>query len=430
MRARIYDPVGPWWWRFPLPALGALLVAGGARWAAVEDGTRGWATLLFGVALLMLSRLFPWRFAEREAHLALGAGRVEVRGAGPLAQPIVATRVRAASTALGADGAYAVALECPGRWRHPLVLKVETVDDAERLCDALGVGYYGVGELCWPSEPSSRRKERRFAWCGAASSALLAAHLACAGQPWVSGPLVELASSLAAIGLLVASAIVAGFALDQVKGGMSSWVALTKTGLDLSRTALPFRSVPYYAIQRVAEVPGGVDVIMVPPYGSMRIRLANPSRVDADLDADVKAFSAQLRTAVRRAHGDRSPEPGVSPSVEVLRRHGASVKAWLSRLDATAQAMRSGSAYRGAAVSVRELREALDSHDADPELRAAAARVLVRVAPDDARPRVEAAIATMRDVDGRRRLRLVAEEAADPDGDALRALEELEAQRA
>ncbi|MCU0685705.1 MAG: hypothetical protein MUF34_26255, partial [Polyangiaceae bacterium] len=148
MRARIYDPIGPWWLHLPLPLLGALLCVVGFV-QGLGEGVVGWLSVAFGLGLLALSRVVPLRIGERDAHLELGPGWVAVRKAGVLTQRVVATRVRAASTAQ-IEGGYAVALECPGRGRHPLVLKVESPSEVERLCDALGVGYYGVGVLSWP----------------------------------------------------------------------------------------------------------------------------------------------------------------------------------------------------------------------------------------------------------------------------------------
>jgi hypothetical protein len=424
MRARIYDPVGPWWLRLPLPLLGALSAGGGFAWGWREGGSGGWVALAVGLGLLSLSRVLPPRFAEREARLELGPGRVDVREAGALAQRIVATRVRAASTAQ-LEGAYAVAIEGPGRGRHPLVLEVESAADVERICDALGVGYYGVGELRWPG--GSRRLERLVAWGGAAGCAFVAA---CAAAPALIDWFAP-AFALAVAWVVTASLVLAGLALEQLRrGGPAHWVALTKAGLDLSQMPLAYRFVPYHLIEEVAEEKGAVALTLAKPYGALRIPLPSPSALDGGSDADVAAFAAQLRTAARRARGDRAPEPSVSPAVETLRRQGESVKAWLERLDATAQAMRAGSIYRGAAVSAHELREALDNHDADPELRAAAARVLLRVDPGEARPHVDAAVATLRDADARRRLRLVADEVDEADGEALEALEALEARRA
>lgn len=427
MRARIYDPIGPWWLRLPLPLLGALLLGGGFGWGYGDGRHVAWTAVVAGFGLLSLSRVLPLRFAEREARLELDPGRIEVRDAGLLTQRVVATRVRAASTAQ-LDGSYAVALECPGRWRHPLVLKVADTREVEQICDALGVGYYGVGELRWPGGAGPHRLERLVAWASAAACAFL---VACVVFP----DLIDAFASLFAFsvsGVVAASLVLATFAIEQLRrGGPAQWVGLTKAGLDLSKMSLAFRSVPYHLIEAVAEVEGAVDVTMVKPYGVLRIPLLSPSPLDGGAAADVEAFAAQLRTAARRARGDRAPEPGVSPSVETLRRQGESVKAWLGRLDATAQSMRAGSIYRGAAVSARELCEAIDNHDADPELRAAAARVLMRVDAGEARSRVDAALATLRDADARKRLRLVVDGADDEiDDDALEALEALEARRA
>lgn len=65
-------------------------------------------------------------------------------------------------------------------------------------------------------------------------------------------------------------------------------------------------------------------------------------------------------------------------ALEDLKRGQETTTAWLQRLDAQASALRSG-AYRGEGYNVSELWQALDDHDAAPEVRVAAARVLLRV---------------------------------------------------
>ncbi|HEU4532962.1 MAG TPA: hypothetical protein VFS00_02545, partial [Polyangiaceae bacterium] len=330
MRARIYDPIGPWWLRLPLPLVGALL-CGASLMAGERAASLGWLPLSIGLGLLALSRLWPPRFAERDAQLELGPGRVEVRGAGPLTQRIVATRVRAASTAQ-VEGGYAVALECPGRGRHPLVLRVESPSEVERICDALGVGYYGVGVLQWPGGGSGLPGlEHIVAWVAVLGCALLVA--GAASPSLIDANLGLFALAVACV--VTAAIVLVGLVTERLRRGPERSIALTKTGLDLSRMALPFQFLPYHLIEEVAETPDAVELTLTRPHGALRVPLhVPPFRGPGGARGDVAAFAAQVRTAARRARGDRAPERGVSPSVETLGRQGDPVKAWLERLDA------------------------------------------------------------------------------------------------
>jgi hypothetical protein len=102
-------------------------------------------------------------------------------------------------------------------------------------------------------------------------------------------------------------------------------------------------------------------------------------------------------------------------------------RSWLDRLDATAQMMSQSPGYRGAGFEEADLWATLADHDAPPDVRAAAARVLARVAPAEAEKKIEEVLAAVREEPTRRRIRI----AIDADVElASRELEELEAQEA
>jgi hypothetical protein len=86
-----------------------------------------------------------------------------------------------------------------------------------------------------------------------------------------------------------------------------------------------------------------------------------------------------------------------------------------------------GAGYRGAALDEHDLWRTLADPDADVDLRAGVARALVRIAPETALEKVEAAVAAMRDPHEAKRIRV----ALHPDIEkASRLLEELEEEAA
>jgi hypothetical protein len=99
-------------------------------------------------------------------------------------------------------------------------------------------------------------------------------------------------------------------------------------------------------------------------------------------------------------------------------------RAWLERIDATAATLVEGAgAYRAADISTQDLWTALESPDAPAPLRAAAARILARVVPGEAGPRIGLTLAAERDDRTRDRIRVALEEDVDA---AARELERLD----
>jgi hypothetical protein len=95
----------------------------------------------------------------------------------------------------------------------------------------------------------------------------------------------------------------------------------------------------------------------------------------------------------------------------VLRRNGETAREWLVRLDMAGQMLSAGSGYRGNSLDAADLWTILEDPEAEPELRAAAARVL-RHSPDN-RVRIDTAVAAVRDESTNRRLRVAVEDDLD-----------------
>ena len=115
--------------------------------------------------------------------------------------------------------------------------------------------------------------------------------------------------------------------------------------------------------------------------------------------------------------------PEIPASLAILSPRDEGKRAWLERIDVTAAAMAQGEGYRRAGVEPRDLWAALESPDAPATLRAAAARILARIAPEEAGDRIARALAMEHDRDTRTRIRVALEE--DVDG-AARELELLD----
>ncbi len=136
---------------------------------------------------------------------------------------------------------------------------------------------------------------------------------------------------------------------------------------------------------------------------------------------------AQVLSAAQRAQGNAAPKPEIETRVDILRKNGENARNWLARLDMAAQTL-DASGYRGNSLEEKDLWVILEDPDAEPEMRAAAARVLARARPH-ARVRIDGAIAAVRDEAVEKRLRIAV--TADPQhaGAELVELEALEEPR-
>jgi hypothetical protein len=91
-------------------------------------------------------------------------------------------------------------------------------------------------------------------------------------------------------------------------------------------------------------------------------------------------------------------------SVAQLKRGDASVGDWLARVDAIA-ATQNAPGYRGAQFSQDDLWGAVEDHETAPDIRAAAARLLMRISPEKSQDRVAAVLGSIHDDTEREHLR-------------------------
>src|SRR5579883_1917586 len=124
MRARVIDPIGPFWLRAAVPLLGVLIaIAGGV----LTGMTGSVGVLCAGLALALGGSVLVPRLRARYAEITLGDGWIDVGG--PLPRRIRARSVRAATSARTERG-VAVALTTRFRHNRPIVLEVASDEEA------------------------------------------------------------------------------------------------------------------------------------------------------------------------------------------------------------------------------------------------------------------------------------------------------------
>jgi hypothetical protein len=414
MRATVHDPSGPLWTRLVVPALGGLCIASGLLWAWLDGAAPG-AELYVGLSVMLLAPFVVGRHAPRRARIELGHGCVFVCDAGVLDQTISARAVEGASTSITPSGAVALALARSWRAGRPIFLELDSEADATRIRDALGVGHHGFGALGWPARASVTHRVLAVLRIAAAALALLVAWRVAVGG--------DLPSIAALFPFLFALPFAWAFAANADRESRIELSPLGVRYFEWNR----WQFVPYVEIIDVKDTEAGItlrrgagDPTFLP---APRVKHGRRGLTVAEREHIV----AQIRNAARRARGEGPPEPDMAASTLLASRADENARTWLERLDATARTIADGAGYRGLALSELDLWNAVQNHDADPEVRAGAARVLVRVEGGAARARIETIIAAVRDDLSIKRIRIATGGDVDEASRELESIEEIPA---
>jgi hypothetical protein len=416
VRARIHDATGPRWTRLVLPAIGALgMVAGLFRWRA--DGAPLGPDFFVGFALFIVAPLLLGRHSPRAVELVAVPGRLLVRRAGLLTQTIHARDLNGGSTTSSAGG-VTLAIGRANR-DAPTLLELTRDEDLKAVRDALGIGHHGFGSLSFPTAPRVvDRLRATLRICAAAAAFLIGL---CIVLSIEAAPLVTLATFFLIFPFPFAHFWTWVRARETrhdgrvwltpedvvLQGGRGGWEHVRYADIASARV-----EDGWLVLERRDSKPVCTRVTLVrhARHGATRVEIAH--------------ILAQIEDAGRRARGEFVPEPAIGGAATLARQENEPARSWLERVEATARQL-SGS-YRGAALSAAELWAALENHDADPSVRAASARVLVRVAPPEALARVESVLAAVRDDLVRAKMRV----AVEPDLEhACDELEQLEVRR-
>jgi hypothetical protein len=401
--ARLFDPSGPLWLRAILPTLAGLSFA--LTFATLGLDLDLPAVWLFPLGGLMtaLSRFFPLPFGWRKVQLAVTPGQVEVRSAGLLSRTLRARGVRAVSTAASPSGVLVSVQGRGGQGVQPLALEIKSSDEAELVCDALGIGQHGLGALRWRSgDTSHERAEVAAAVMLALSSLALLL------------PLRNFSPALSPLAWLAMVASLLGVVLTLPFRGTQPHLALTPEAIDLRAASGDWASVPYGCVEEVELVGQDIVLTLTAPHPKITVNFKSGLfGFRATGREELEHIALQVRSACQRARGLGPAAPEAASFVENLKRGQESPRDWLSRLDAVARSLSMGGAYRSEPFTTEDLWTTLENHDADSELRAAAARVLMRVRPEEAAPRVASVMATLRDEGACRRLRVVTDDDLD-----------------
>jgi hypothetical protein len=416
MRAGFSDPHGPRVWRaapYALP-VAMLLFAVFGPLSSAAGGLLGVAS----VGVFHLLGFFGVRQRKlRNAELECGPGFVDVKRSGSRNQRIRAKDISGATTARTAEG---ITLTLQHRKRdQPITLELESEAEAEKVRHALGIGHGGFGTIGWRTHAESMARAAFVGRLIVLASVLITLAFA-------AGVSTD-AAFIAGVVLAQFAAVGAALNLAGLLAKASeATVVMEAEGLRL-RTPRGWFALPYPAVLKVEDHERGFVFTVPPPYHQVAVERAG--RFIGGMGAHERtALVSQVTAAALRARGLGPQKNDVTGRVDVLRRNGENARDWLVRLDMAGQMLSSGPGYRGNTLDTEDLWAILEDPEAEPDLRAAAARVL-RHAPDT-KVRIDAAVAAVRDEAAGKRLRVAIRDDLDAASEELTQLDASEAAEA
>jgi hypothetical protein len=402
LTARVCDPLGPLWTR----AIGAAVTVVLGMLLAVASFV-GWPFAPVAVTLFVTAVLFgAWtsrrRPAVRAATIGLGRTHIDVSGAGALSQRIKARDVLAARIAATSEGPSLALMRRYSR-RRPVLLELRTDEELARVRHALRIGPSGFGVVAWPAAPrgelGAALASVQLTWFLLFSVGLVsAAWLGPLGAPFAAGP--------------IAWALVVAW--EALSAGSAWRVALSAHGVTVAE---PRGRTTHTANTELLGADLRAETLVVrTAHGDVSF----PAR--DWLPEERRCILAQITAAMALAGGPSPAAPALPGTLSFLERGRERSRDWLERLDAAASAMASPEVYRRPDVALGDLWSTLESPDAPPEVRAAAARVLARVTPEEAAERVSDVLASERDPRARDVIHMALEEDVEDAAAALDAL--------
>jgi hypothetical protein len=403
MRVAFSDPQGPNLWRMA-PYGGPIALFLFACFGPFS-GVPAVLLAVMAVALFHLVGVMPLRQGRvRSTELVTGPGFIEIKKAGTRTQRIDAKSIVGGTTARTKTGILFTLSHA--KRDQPIALEVENDADADRIRHALGIGHGGFGSVGWRTTPSSSAKT---GFWGRMITFLIGMSIVGLG--------FFVSHEAAGIGALLSG----HFALIAMILSLVGWfgranppsVVMAAEGLKV-QTKTGWFTVPYDHVQNIEEVKGALRFTVPPPYHFVDVE-ASGNLIGTGLGPDDRdGLIKQILSAAARARGLGASKTDVTGRVDALRRNGETPRDWLARLDMAGRMLETTAAgYRGHTLDHEDLWAILEDPEAEAELRAAAARVLRHSQKPETRPRIDAAVAAVRDESVNRRLRIAIRDDVD-----------------
>jgi hypothetical protein len=435
MRAKVHAGGGAGLYRFAQVALGPLLVVLVLLFAKDTAVTDLLPSTIFGdppFLLLALSGMFAlaWpsfvgRKASRTISLRMRASLVELGwGIFPW-QRIRSTAVKATSVARATEGVSLIITQKHG---SPIFLELEDEEAAQSVETALAMGGAAEGLLSFDAQVPGRKafpRDTLEVLIRFAGFFLWPAYYL-AAMNFISIASVEGKGMFGIPGL---GCVALGFLMHLLRPYGRAQLVLEAEGLRLGNSL----RVAYRNLDFVEVTGKGVALHMAASVSDAATGPMSPhpnaSAAEKKLEILLPRLSAKERAhvathilaAVHRAKGNEPARASMPGWIAALsRKKDEPARAWFGRLDSMDQD-REGDPYRRGALDRNELGQTIRDQEAPAEVRAGAARVLWRLAPEEARRRI-AELDARAEPEMVERLRIAVEGDAEEAGDAYEEL--------
>lgn len=391
IEARVHAPTAPLWQRTTAYVVGWAFIASGL--VALDSFPIADALLAMGASILFGASIFLNRQNAKSARIYLTSGRMVIRSSRSLPRVVTTRALRGAVVSrfdTGADERFVLTLAEKHSLRSPISIELTTERAAKDIRKALGIRRDGFGEVDWSLTPTLLDQHDGYARIAAFVSCLLL----------VVAPSIFRWSTLGALfGIGMAAIIFSSLVSAARLGRRAPAIILTPTRFELRHRGIVER-LRYDEIRSVSDA--GTTFTLEPATdrmlsdgGSVACRPARWAR--SGMRADERAIMlAHLRGAIVQANASSPTTDDDAFQIDQLQRGQSSVIDWLARIDALA-ATQSEPGYRGSSITEEDLWRAVESHETAADVRAAAARLLIRISPENSHDRVASVLTSIHD---------------------------------
>jgi hypothetical protein len=387
MRARIREPGESLRWFFY--GLAAICIFAAAIFRA-EIGPPLDPVFFMGAALLFMSPIFQQRTAWRNAEIATQPGRLSIsrRGIFGKRATTVATRNVIGASIARVGERVNLALAIGSRSRHPVVIAFENETDASLVTKSLGIGGHGFGVVVWERGPRLVHRVAASVRLAAAVYCFVVCVLAKVSDPFAATLDVQSVSTLIVVGalafvlllpLVIARRTTAlnnmGVVHFEDRIQLLSWSTISSIQLENS----------HFVIARVVRGDDARHDLLTAkiPFVKRGLFLPGLDDVDTAMILDhVSATSERARLGIR-------PESHQQVRTLLAKKDRETNAAWVRRIDDLAESWRASPPRYGESVThAQALWQAVEDHDCEENLRVLAARMLAKLDPDAAPPKL------------------------------------------
>jgi len=299
--------------------------------------------------------------AEGALHVKSGRSTWTVRG----------ENLVGASTSRG-EGGWELTLQARGSM--PFTLEGLDEDSVQRICEVLGIGSAGFGELAL--RPRSGNGRVGIATMFGLMGGYMLFFFAVAVPVGAYGAMIlPFATLLLLTGM----------------GRRQSVVTLSDAGVGILWGARPV-TIPWQAITAIQREPNALVLTVADQQVPVVLPIRSFFIGDSLSPTEANLVERQVEAALERSRGLGRPRRiDVTGTSELLARGNMPTVEWHAHLDRLAAEMAHGGGYRSVRIDRDVLHQVLSNPDAEPLARIGAARVLARVEGGQVRERIEIA---------------------------------------